>query len=116
VLESDGATAYFAADTYYGRFMERIAREHKPNVVLMPVASFRLPPTMGGTSALSAARILSPEVIIPIHLGITPRNPLLRTSQTPESFRDRLRQAGSAGELVHLREGESWSNAFAAVR
>lgn len=116
VLQSDGATVYFAADTYYGRFMERIAAEFKPKIVLMPVASFRLPPTMGGSGALAAARTLTPEVIIPIHLGITPRNPLLRTSQTPEQFGERLKKDGRASQLVFLREGESWSDARAAVR
>jgi L-ascorbate metabolism protein UlaG (beta-lactamase superfamily) len=115
VIEFDGKIIYFAADTYYGRFMERIARELKPQVVLMPVSTFRIPPTMGEKGALSAARTLSPKVIIPIHLGIAPRSPLLRNSQTPKRFEERLRQAGVAASVVILNEGQSWLDTPSSV-
>ena len=51
---------------------------------------------------------LKGKVVIPIHLGITPRSPLLRTSESPEGFMKRLREAGSPAEVKILREGESW--------
>lgn len=106
VLQSGAETTYFAADTYYGKFMERVASEFHPKVVLMPVASFRLPPTMRSKGALQAAKTLSPEVIIPIHLGITPRNPLLRTAETPETFQQMLKNEGLGSQVRHLHEGE----------
>lgn len=115
VLRYGAEVLYFAGDTYYGKFMERIGKEYRPNVALMPVASFRLPPTMGTKGALAAAKSLSPEVIVPIHLGITPRNPLLRGSQTPQMFEEELNTAGLPSKLVVLKEGESWQPAAAAI-
>ena len=110
VIESGDATIYFAGDTYYGRFMERIAQEFKPQIALMPVTTFRIPLTMGEKGALEAARTLAPRVIIPIHLGITPRSPLMRTSQTPQRFESLLKQNGITTPVVVLNEGESWSD------
>jgi hypothetical protein len=46
--------------------------------------------------------------VIPIHLGIKPRSPLMRTSDTPEGFRERVQQAGLSAKIVILQEGESW--------
>jgi L-ascorbate metabolism protein UlaG (beta-lactamase superfamily) len=110
VIESEGMTIYFAADTYHASFMERIAQEFKPQVVLMPVTTFRIPLTMGERGALAATRVLSPKVIIPIHLGISPRSPFMRTSQTPRGFEKRLRQDGISTQVVLLNEGETWSD------
>jgi L-ascorbate metabolism protein UlaG (beta-lactamase superfamily) len=110
VIEAKGKRIYFAADTYYGRFMERVARELKPDVVLMPVTTFRIPLTMGERGALAAARTLAPRVIIPLHLGIVPRSPLMRTSQTPQRFEERLKREGIPTTMALLKEGESWSD------
>jgi L-ascorbate metabolism protein UlaG (beta-lactamase superfamily) len=109
VLEAEGQRIYFAGDTYFAGFMKRITRELQPDVVLIPVTTFRIPMTMGGLQAVEAVRRLAPQVVIPIHLGISPRSPLLRTSQTAESFRERVRQAGLNAQVAILREGESWS-------
>ncbi len=109
IIESAGPPIYFAGDTYYGKFMERVASDYKPRVVLMPVATFRLPPTMGAKGALAATRTLKPDVIIPIHLGIKPRNPLLRTAETPERFAEQLRRESLPGKVVILREGQQWA-------
>lgn len=49
-----------------------------------------------------------PAAIIPIHLGVTPRSPLLRTDHTPEGFRQRLRKANLT-EIIVLQEGEAWT-------
>ena len=102
---------YFAGDTYVAGFMQRIARELRPDVALIPVTTFRIPMTMGESQAVEAVRRLAPQFVIPIHLGISPRSPLLRTSQTAESFRERVRQAGLNAQVAILREGESWSPA-----
>ena len=107
IIESEGRRVYFSGDTYFAGFMKRIAREFPPDVALMPVASFRVPPTMGERGALSAVKVLAPKTVIPIHLGIAPRSPLLRTSQSPEHFAARLGQNAAQTAVVHLREGES---------
>lgn len=43
-----------------------------------------------------------------IHFGITPRLPLLRSGQTRESFRERMRQARVRTEGVILHAGENY--------
>jgi L-ascorbate metabolism protein UlaG (beta-lactamase superfamily) len=108
VIQAEGHRLYFAGDTYFASFMERIGRELPPDVALIPVTTFRIPMTMDETAALEAARVLRSRVIIPIHLGIQPRLPIMRTRQTPEDFRDRVHQAGLSTEVVILKEGESW--------
>jgi L-ascorbate metabolism protein UlaG (beta-lactamase superfamily) len=109
VIESEGKTIYFAADTFDRPFMQEIRRRFTLDVALMPVTTFVLPMTMGEQEALRAVKVLEPTVVIPIHLGIQPRSPLLRTRQTPESFAQRLKQANSPTQVVILREGETWT-------
>jgi L-ascorbate metabolism protein UlaG (beta-lactamase superfamily) len=109
IIESEGKTIYFAGDTYYRPFMKNIGQRFKIDVALMPVTTFRVPMTMGEKSAVHAARDLKPPVIIPIHLGIKPRSPLLRTNQTPEGFLRRVSLTGLETKLIILKNGESWS-------
>jgi L-ascorbate metabolism protein UlaG (beta-lactamase superfamily) len=109
VIEAEGKRIDFAGDTYLGDFMKRIGHEFHPDIALIPVTTFLIPMTMGESQAVEAVRRLTAQVVIPIHLGIVPRSPLMRTSQTPEGFRERLRQTGMQGEVVILKEGESWA-------
>jgi L-ascorbate metabolism protein UlaG (beta-lactamase superfamily) len=115
VIEAEGLRIYFAGDTYFSDFMERIGRELKPDVALLPVTTYRIPMTMGEEGALRAVQVLAPATVIPIHLGIRPRLPLMRTGQTPEHFRERVQRAGLAANVVILREGESFRNADSAA-
>lgn len=108
IVEAGGERIYFAGDTYFRGFMERIGRDLQPDVALIPVTTYRIPMTMGERDAVRAVQMLSPATVIPIHLGIRPRSPLLRTDQTPERFRERVQCAGLATEVVILREGESF--------
>jgi L-ascorbate metabolism protein UlaG (beta-lactamase superfamily) len=108
VIEAEGKRVYFAGDTYRAGFMEKIGRDMRPDVALIPVTTFRIPMTMGESQAVEAVRLLTPRTIIPIHLGIQPRSPLMRTSQTPEGFARRLREANVSAEVVILKEGENW--------
>ena len=108
VIELDGASAYFAGDTYHRPFMTEIARRFRIDVAMMPVATFRIPPTMGETGAVAAVRDLHPFAVIPIHLGVQPRSFLLRTKETVATFEHRLRASGLGAAIVHLAEGESW--------
>ena len=109
VIEAEGQRVYFAGDTYLADFMQRIERQLRPGVALIPVTTFRIPMTMGEKQALEAVRRLAPKVVIPIHLGITPRSFLLRTRDTAQGFRERVREAGLTPEIVILQEGESWT-------
>lgn len=109
IVEAEGKRIYFAGDTYLADFMERIGREMCPDIALIPVTTFRIPMTMGETQAVEAVCRLGPRTVIPIHLGIQPRSPLMRTHHTPEGFRQRLSAAGLNTEVVILKEGETWT-------
>ena len=107
LIEAESKRVYFAGDTYFGQFMERIGSQARPDVALIPVVAYRIPMTMGEKGALRAVWALRPSTVVPIHLGIAPRSPLLRTAETPERFRDLVRAAGLPVEVAILREGES---------
>jgi L-ascorbate metabolism protein UlaG (beta-lactamase superfamily) len=109
VVESEERQIYFAGDTYYGAFMKEIGQRFELDVALMPVTTFRLPMTMGEKSAVRAVHDLKPSVVIPIHLGVRPRSPLLRTGHTAQGFARRASEAGLQAEIVILKEGESWN-------
>lgn len=108
VIRAEGVTIYFAGDTYRRPFMTEIRRRFHPDVALMPVTTYRVPMTMGEKAAVKAAVDLDVSAVVPIHLGLQPRSPLLRTQQTPEGFARRLADARPAARVVILREGESW--------
>jgi L-ascorbate metabolism protein UlaG (beta-lactamase superfamily) len=110
VIEHGRQRVYFAGDTFAGEFHKKIARELAPAVALLPVTTFRLPMTMGEDEAVRAVRDLQSQVVIPIHLGLEPRSPLLRTSQSVERFRAKLRAVAPEAQVVHLRDGENWES------
>lgn len=109
VLQADEGQVYFAGDTYYRPFMKEIGERFELDVALLPVTTFRVPMTMGESGAVRAVRDLRASVVIPIHLGVTPRSPLLRTGHSPEGFARRAREAGLDCRVVVLAEGESWA-------
>jgi L-ascorbate metabolism protein UlaG (beta-lactamase superfamily) len=108
VVQVEDACVYFAGDTFHRPFMAEIGRRFPIDVALMPVTTYRIPMTMGERTAVGAARDLGAATIIPIHLAVQPRSPLLRTRQTPKGFERRLRDAGLGTRVVHLAEGASW--------
>jgi L-ascorbate metabolism protein UlaG (beta-lactamase superfamily) len=108
VIQTENSCVYFAGDTYHRPFMAEIGRRFAIDVALMPVSTFRIPLTMGEKSAVKAARDLRAEAVIPIHLGVQPRSPLLRTRQSPKGFEQRLRNAGLQTRVVHITDGETW--------
>lgn len=110
VVQSEGKQVYFAGDTYYGPFMEEIGQRFQLDVALMPVTTYRIPMTMGEKGAVRAVQALKPTIVIPIHLAVAPRSPLLRTDHTPEGFTRRLREARSTAKVVILQEGETWAS------
>ena len=109
VLQSENKQVYFAGDSFYRPFMQEIGRKFQLDVALMPVTTYRIPMTMGEKQAVKAVQVLKPAVVIPIHLGLKPRSPLLRTAQTPEHFAQRLSETGTSSKVVILREGESYT-------
>lgn len=110
VLRAAERTLYFAGDTYYRPFMHEIGRRFAPHVALLPVATYRIPMTMGERGAVRAVTQLGASIIIPIHGGIEPRSPLLRTGQSPESFARRAVEAGMDARVVVLAEGDVWTS------
>ena len=108
VIRSEGKAVYFAGDTYHRPFMAEIRSRFRPDVALMPVTTYRIPLTMGEKSAVKATVALGVSVVIPIHLGVQPRSPLLRTRQTPEGFARRLAEVQPSTRVVVLGDGESW--------
>ena len=106
VVEADGKTAYFAGDTYYRAFHKEIGKRFRLDVALIPVSTYRIPMTMGERGALKAVKDLSPKIVIPIHLGIRPILPVMRTKESPERFRQSVKISGLETEVVILREGE----------
>jgi L-ascorbate metabolism protein UlaG (beta-lactamase superfamily) len=108
VVQVDEACVYFAGDTFHRPFMEEIDSRFAIDAALMPVTTYRIPMTMGERSAVKAVRDLRASAVIPIHLGVQPRSPLMRTRQTPKRFERRLRDAGLRTRVVHLADGASW--------
>ncbi len=108
VIEAEGKAVYFSGDTFYDSFMHEIGSRFHPDVALMTVTDFRRPVTMGERDAVLAAEALGSAVIVPIHLGIKPRLPLLNIGETAEGFAGRVREAGLESEVIILQEGQSW--------
>jgi L-ascorbate metabolism protein UlaG (beta-lactamase superfamily) len=109
VIQAEGKDVYCAGDTYYGDFMHDIGRRFQLDAALMPVTTFRIPMTVGERSAVRAVQALQPAAVIPIHLGLQPRSPLMRSTQTAEGFVRRLREAGLQTEVAVLPKGETWT-------
>lgn len=108
VLQGEGKSIYFSGDTFHRPFMKEIGGRFRLDLALMPVTTYLLPMTMGEKAAVRAARDLAPSVVIPIHLGLTPRSPLMRRRETPEGFARRVREAGLDTRTIILGAGDSW--------
>jgi len=108
VVEAPDGVAYFAGDTYHRPFMREVGERFRLDVALMPVTTYRIPMTMGERGAVEAVRDLRVSRVIPIHLALQPRSPLLRTRQSPEGFAARLARAGLEAEVVMLQPGDEW--------
>lgn len=115
VVQTLGACVYFAGDTYHRPFMAEIGRRFSLDAALLPVCTYRLPMTMGEAGAVRAVHDLRVPVVVPIHLGIQPRSPLLRTRQSPWGFERRLRQSRIPARVLHMENGASWEVETARV-
>ncbi len=109
VLEAEDGTAYFAGDTYHRPFMSEVGERFRLDVALLPVTTYRIPMTMGERGAVKAVRELRAPCVIPIHLGLQPRSPLLRTRETPQGFAVRLAREGIEARVAILEPGGWWA-------
>src|SRR6185437_6603674 len=66
---ADGPSLYHAGDTNVFGDMVLIRELYKPTVAMLPIGGHF---TMGPEEAAVAARLLQPEVILPIHWGTFP--------------------------------------------
>jgi L-ascorbate metabolism protein UlaG (beta-lactamase superfamily) len=107
VIEIGGKQVYFAGDTYSGPFLNEIGARYRIDLALVPVIAWRIPMTMGARAAVDAIRHIAPRVVVPIHLGLRPRSPLLRGRDSAEAFRASVREAGLATEVRILEPGDS---------
>jgi len=107
VIQVEGKQVYFSGDTYYRGFMKEIGSTYSLDAALLPVTTYLISMTMGERGSVRAVQDLNPKLVIPVHLGITPRSAFWRTNQSPDGFRERLRKAGSTVEVKVLQEGES---------
>lgn len=109
IIEAEGKCIYFSGDTFCGSFMNKLSQNYKIDIALMPVTTYRIPMTMSEKSAVKAVKALNPKIIIPIHLGIEPRLPLMRTGDSVKGFTARLRSAGINSEVITLLEGDEFT-------
>jgi L-ascorbate metabolism protein UlaG (beta-lactamase superfamily) len=109
ILQSEGKIIYFAGDTFYNGFMLKLGEDYQIDAALMPVTTFRIPMTMNEAGALKAARTLYPSVILPIHLGLNPRSPLMRTGDSADHFARLVEAEKLPVRVVQLQNGETFS-------
>jgi len=93
----DGPVLYHAGDTAVFGDMRLIAEIYKPQVAMLPMGGHF---TMGPREAAAAARMLEPEVILPLHFGTFP--PL---TGTPEELAAYI---SSSIKVVCWTPGESY--------
>jgi L-ascorbate metabolism protein UlaG (beta-lactamase superfamily) len=108
VIQSEEKQIYFAGDTYYHPFMEKVGQRFQLDIALLPMTGYRIPMTMGEKGAVRAVEVLSPKAVIPIHQAIIPRLALMRTDHTPEGFQRRVQKAGLECSTIVLQEEQSW--------
>jgi len=114
IVQGEGACIYFAGDTFYRPFMAEVGRRFQIDAAMIPVTTYRIPMTMGERAAVKAVRDLRASTVIPIHRGVEPRSPLMRSHQSTAGFIRKLREAGIDASVVVLAPGESWQPGGAA--
>jgi L-ascorbate metabolism protein UlaG (beta-lactamase superfamily) len=97
VVTGDGVTIYHAGDTGLFGDMKLIGEIYKPKVALLPIGGFF---TMGPKEAAMAARMIKPEIAIPMHYGTWP--PI---DSNPKEFQELLK---NEIKVPLLKPGESF--------
>lgn len=107
VFQAGRTTIYFSGDTFYGKFLEDIGARFNITAALIPVTTYRIPMTINMDGALKATQAIHPEIVFPVHLGITPRLPAMRTRDNVEGYCQKIINAGLNTKVIMLHEGES---------
>lgn len=94
---ADGPVLYHAGDTNVFGDMSLIRELYQPKVAMLPIGGHF---TMGPKEAALAAKLLDPEVILPIHFGTWP--PLAGTPRQLAAL------VGSAVQVVEWKPGEDY--------
>lgn len=93
---ADGPVLYHAGDTTVFGDMRLIAELYHPEVAMLPIGGHY---TMGPREAALAARMLAPQIVLPLHFGTFP--PL---TGTPEALAEIL---GGSPEVVAWKPGDT---------
>lgn len=94
---ADGPVLYHSGDTNVFGDMALIRELYKPKVVMLPIGGHF---TMGPQEVALAARLIQPEVILPIHFGTFP--PLTGTPAQVAAL------VGSGVQVVEWKPGEDY--------
>lgn len=106
IIEAEGRRIYFAGDTFYRPFMAEIAHRFQLDAALLPIIGYRVPMTMNERQAVHAAQDLKTTLVIPIHLDLSPRLPLLRTNDSVAGFTRRMADRLPEVRVAHLLPGQ----------
>ncbi|HEU5352288.1 MAG TPA: metal-dependent hydrolase [Terracidiphilus sp.] len=93
---ADGPVLYHAGDTTVFGDMKLIAELYHPEVAMLPIGGHF---TMGPKEAALAARMLTPQIVLPLHFGTFP--PL---TGTPQALAEIL---GGSPEVVAWKPGDT---------
>jgi L-ascorbate metabolism protein UlaG (beta-lactamase superfamily) len=121
VIQRDGATIFFGADTLLIPALSEVARRFpRIDLALLPINGLRLKPAfnrkivMNGVDAAVLCSILKPRVAIPIHYafrgGPISDSLLLgydRRSGSPEAFRELTQEKAPSTRVEVLEPGQS---------
>jgi len=99
LVKMDGLLVYHAGDTGLFGDMELIARQHPIDVALLPIGDNFV---MGPEDALTAAELLKPKVVIPMHF-----NTFEIIQQDLVQFAKKIEEKGHAKAVV-LEPGEKY--------
>jgi L-ascorbate metabolism protein UlaG (beta-lactamase superfamily) len=98
VLQGGGKIVYHAGDTGLFGDMQLIGKLYHPNVALLPMGSYY---TMGPLEAAEAVRLITPEIVVPMHYQTFPV-----LVQSIDEFTKFVREKAPQVKVVGLKPGE----------
>jgi len=101
IIEVERSRIYHAGDTSLFCDMRTIGELYRPRIACLPVGGHY---TMGPMEAAEAARLIMPEVVIPMHYGTFPV-----LAPSADEFVSALKKKGFGGRVVVLRPNESYT-------
>jgi len=98
VVGSSDFKIYHAGDTGLFSDMKLIAELYKPKIACLPIGGYY---TMGPREAVEAVKLLSPEVVIPMHYMTFPV-----LQQSAEEFIKLMKRGGLSKKILMLEPGQ----------